>query len=42
MILCSNDLLQFTGSEHLFRHALAKGIAYTDGARFVADRGGAY
>ena len=33
---------QFTGSEHLYRHALVRKIRFTDGAKYVADAGGAY
>ena len=36
------DLRQFTGSEHWYRHAIVKRIVYTDGAKHVADAGGAY
>lgn len=40
--LRASDLLQFTGSEHWYRHPLAPSITYTDGARYVAEAGGAY
>lgn len=40
--LSKHDLLQFTGTECLYRHALVRGIVYTDGARHVAMTGGAY
>ena len=33
---------QFTGSEHWYRHALNRKIVFTDGAKHVADHGGAY
>lgn len=33
---------QFTGSEHWYRHGLVRDILYTDGAKHVADQGGAY
>jgi hypothetical protein len=36
------DLNQFSGSEHWYRHSLNRNILYTDGAKYVADRGGAY
>jgi hypothetical protein len=35
------DLANFTGSENWYQHWLGKSL-YTDGARFVADRAGAY
>ncbi|HRE43168.1 MAG TPA: hypothetical protein PKY87_04275 [Terricaulis sp.] len=37
-----HDLLNFTGSEHWYRHPLWPSITYTDGARYVAEAGGAY
>ena len=40
--LTQADLRQFTGSEHWYRHAIIKRIVYTDGAKHVADAGGAY
>lgn len=36
------DLSQFTGSEHWYRHGLNWNVLYTDGAKFVADEGGAH
>jgi hypothetical protein len=36
------DLAQFTGSEQWYRHGLARDILFTDGAKYVADAGGAY
>jgi hypothetical protein len=36
------DLRQFTGSEHWYRHGLVRTILFTDGAKYVADQGGAY
>jgi hypothetical protein len=36
------DLRQFTGTENYYRHALNPKILFTDGAKYVADRGGAY
>jgi hypothetical protein len=36
------DLRQFTGSEHWYRHGLVRSIVFTDGAKYVADQGGAY
>ena len=35
-------LAQFTGSEHWYRHGLVREILFTDGAKYVADPGGAY
>ena len=32
-------LSQFTGSEHWYRHGLARDILFTDGAKYVADQG---
>jgi hypothetical protein len=40
--LKTEDLEQFIGSEHWYRHGMIPSIAYTDGAKYVADRGGAY
>jgi hypothetical protein len=40
--LSAADLAQFTGSEHWYRHGLNRQILFTDGARYVADGGGAY
>ena len=35
-------LAQFTGSEHWYRHGLVRQILFTDGAKYVADAGGAH
>lgn len=40
--LTEADLRQFTGTGHWYRHGLNRNILYTDGARFVAEQGGAY
>jgi hypothetical protein len=40
--LTASDLQQFTGSENWYRHGLMKSIVFTDGAKFLADRAGAY
>ena len=40
--LIKADLRQFTGSEHWYRHALNRKVLFTDGAKYVADTGGAY
>ena len=36
------DLLQFTGTESWYRHGLVRSVLFTDGAKYVADAGGAY
>jgi hypothetical protein len=36
------DLSRFTGTEKYYRHALNPSILLTDGARYVADEGGAH
>jgi hypothetical protein len=36
------DLMQFTGSEHWYRHAMVRDVLYTDGVRYVAETVGAY
>jgi hypothetical protein len=41
-ILTEDDLLQFTASEHWHRHWFVRRVMYTDGAKHVADTGGAY
>jgi hypothetical protein len=40
--LNKNELAQFTGSENWYRHGINRNVLYTDGARHVADHGGAY
>jgi hypothetical protein len=40
--LTEADLRQFTGSEHWYRHGLNRNVLFTDGAKHVADHGGAY
>lgn len=40
--LTKSDLLQFTGSGTWYRHGLVRDILYTDGAQYVAEKGGAY
>ena len=35
-------LSQFTGSEYWYRHGIVRNILFTDGAKYVADEGGAY
>jgi hypothetical protein len=36
------DLAQFTGSEQWHRHGIVRDVLFTDGAKYVADAGGAY
>ena len=33
---------EFTGTENWYRHALNRAVLFTDGAKHVADAGGAY
>jgi hypothetical protein len=40
--LTATDLRQFTGTEHWYRHPLNRAVLYTDGAHYVAEKGGAY
>lgn len=40
--LINEDLRQFTGTEQWYRHGIARNVLYTDGAKHVADSGGAY
>ena len=40
--LTEAELRNFTGSEHWYRHGLVRTILFTDGAKYVADNGGAY
>lgn len=40
--LTAAELAQFTGSEHWYRHAINRQVLFTDGAKYVADRAGAY
>jgi hypothetical protein len=40
--LTRSDLIQFTGTEHLYRHPMVPGVVYTDGVKHVAETGGAY
>jgi hypothetical protein len=42
MDLKQADLDQFTGSEYWYRHSLNPSVTYTDGARYLAEHGGAY
>ena len=40
--LCESDLMQFTGSEQWYRHAINRKVLFTDGAKYVAETAGAY
>jgi hypothetical protein len=40
--LTANNLRQFTGTEQWHRHGVVRDVLYTDGAKYVADRAGAY
>lgn len=40
--LTQGELRQFTGSEHWYRHGLVRSVVFTDGTKYVADKGGAY
>lgn len=40
--LSKSDLSHLTGSEQWYRHGLVRKVLYTDGARYVAETGGAY
>jgi len=40
--LTKADLRQFTGSETWYRHPMNQKVLYTDGAKYVAEAGGAY
>ena len=40
--LSQHDLRQFTGSENWYQHRINRNVLYTDGAKYVADEGGAH
>lgn len=40
--LKQDDLANFYGSENWYRHGLVRSVLFTDGAKYVADAGGAY
>jgi hypothetical protein len=40
--LNEQNLRQFTGTENWYRHGINRSVIFTDGAKFVADEGGAY
>lgn len=36
------ELAQFSGSEQWFRHGIARNVVFTEGAKYLADKAGAY
>jgi len=40
--LTQADLDRFSGSEYWYRHGINRNVLFTDGAKFLADRAGAY
>jgi hypothetical protein len=40
--LIKSDLSQFSGSENWYRHGINRKVLFTDGAKYIADEGGAY
>ena len=40
--LSESDLRQFTGTETWFRHGINRDVIFTEGAKYLADEGGAY
>ena len=40
--LIKADLSQFSGSENWYRHGINRKVLFTDGAKYIADEGGAY
>ena len=40
--LSEYDLRQFTGSDNWYRHGINRSVLFTDGAKHVADEGGAH
>jgi hypothetical protein len=40
--LSKSVLMQFTGTENWYQHGLNRAVLFTDGAKHVADAGGAY
>ncbi|HLJ45468.1 MAG TPA: hypothetical protein VKU01_05650 [Bryobacteraceae bacterium] len=40
--LTERDLAQFNGSLTQYRHAVNRNVTYSEGAQFLAERGGAY
>jgi hypothetical protein len=40
--LSAEDLAQFTGTEHWYRHSVNRSVLYTEGAQHIAEHGEAY
>jgi hypothetical protein len=40
--LTDSDLSQFIGSENWYRHGINRNVLFTDGAKYIADKAGAY
>ena len=40
--LTEAELDQFTGTEQWYRHGFARNVLYTDGVKYMAEKGGAY
>lgn len=40
--LRAEDLKLFTGTEQWYRHGFVREVLFTDGAKYLADQGGAY
>jgi hypothetical protein len=40
--LTQAELAQFTGTDHWYRHAINRRVLFTDGAKYMAERAGAY
>lgn len=38
----ANDLRQFTGTDHYYRHNLVRAVTYTDGVKYLAETANAY
>jgi hypothetical protein len=36
------QLDQFTGTENWYRHSMLRGVTFTDGVKYLADKAGAY
>ena len=41
-VLNAHDLVEFTGSQIFYRHALSAGCLYTEGVQYLAEAGSAY
>jgi hypothetical protein len=40
--ITQSDLVQFSGTENYYRHAINRRVTFTDGMKFLADKAGAY